>query len=332
MGADRILYATEYGGLSWPEDASVAALGAVAGPGWADLGMAGLAVMQTSARQSTAWSAMGFPTKPDWPGGDAAIVTLPSARALGESWIAMASAHLPAGALIVVDGDKSCGVESILKAVKKRVPVLGQVSKAHGKVFWFQNTPAFADWTAQPKLAALGFHTVPGVFSADGPDPGSKLLLEAVPDSLSGVVVDLGAGWGYLAAGLLRRAGVQRVHLVEDDHSALDCAQANVHDARAQFHWADATEWTWPEMADAVVMNPPFHTGKKGDPGLGRSFIRQAALMLKPAGTLWMVANRHLPYEAELAEQFRKVTELPGSAGYKLFQASHPQRGRRPGR
>lgn len=331
MGADRLHFAVTQGGLVLTDTGRVALVGTQADPAWRTVGLGDVKVVQTSAVQTAAWSALGVAVQADWPVSDWALITLPPARALAEARIALAADRLPQGALIVVDGDKACGVESVLKAIKARVPVLGQVSKAHGKVFWFENAPVFDDWQAAARQVAPGFHTLPGVFSADGPDPGSKLLLSALPETFSGVIADLGAGWGYLSAHLLQRPGVQRVHLVEDDRTALECAQANLQDARAQMHWADATTWVSPELMDAVVMNPPFHAGKKGDPALGRAFIRAARQMLRPSGALWMVANRHLPYESELTACFRKVTELPGASGFKIFHASHPLRGGRPG-
>ncbi|MDT9081655.1 methyltransferase, partial [Escherichia coli] len=80
-------------------------------------------------------------------------------------------------------------------------------------------------------------------------------------------------------------------------------------DPRARFTWADATQGR-PGPFDAVVMNPPFHNGRAADPALGLAFIRAAAHALTPSGTLWMVANRHLPYEAALREAFREVEEV----------------------
>ena len=73
-------------------------------------------------------------------------------------------------------------------------------------------------------------------------------------------------------------------------------------------------------------MNPPFHVGRDGNPALGQSFIRAAAKLLKPSGRLWMVANRHLPYEQVLDDSFRDVSALPASGGFKLFKASRPKR------
>jgi 16S rRNA (guanine1207-N2)-methyltransferase len=41
---------------------------------------------------------------------------------------------------------------------------------------------------------------------------------------------------------------------------------------------------------------------------------------------LWLVANRHLPYERSLRAAFTEVTELPGPAAFKLFCARKPAR------
>ena len=54
-------------------------------------------------------------------------------------------------------------------------------------------------------------------------------------------------------------------------------------------------------------MNPPFHDGGTEDQALGQAFIRRAAEALRPGGTLWLVANRHLPYEATLSAAFKTV-------------------------
>ena len=79
---------------------------------------------------------------------------------------------------------------------------------------------------------------------------------------------------------------------------------------------------------DHVVMNPPFHTGRDADPALGASFLAAAARNLAPSGTLWMVANRHLPYDRSLAALFREVAEIGGTPAYRLTRASLPLRTR----
>ncbi|MGV6850474.1 MAG: class I SAM-dependent methyltransferase [Marinibacterium sp.] len=254
-----------------------------------------------------------------------AVVTLPRARAL------VAAAVAAATDLVVVDGAKTNGVETMARDLRKRVDLDGVFSKAHGKLIWFDAGKAraadWSDWVDRPTHAD-GFRTCPGVFSADGVDPASALLAEHLPAMDGGHVIDLGAGWGYLSAQVLASGSPARIDLVDADHRALECARANVTDARARFFWADALGWASEQPADCAVMNPPFHTNREADPELGRGFISAAARCLAPSGTLWMVANRHLPYEEALQSTFLRVDTFGSNKAFKMFRASRPTRRR----
>lgn len=328
MSIERISHAVAASGLSLPEG-KVALFGALAADGLGDLDPAGVEVIQTSHPEFTTWEKRTTTrTAPAGPYA-AAIVTLPRARALSQDMIARAAKAAPGG-LIIVNGAKNHGIEPILKALKPRVTLLGQVSKAHGKCLWFQSSDALDDW-ALPDMSknAEGDFTAPGVFSADAADPASRALAEALPDTLKGRFADLGAGWGWLSREILKRQGVSELHLVEADLAALNCAKANVSDDRARFHWHDALNWKAPAALDGIAMNPPFHTGRKGEPGLGQSFITTAARLLAPHGQLWLVANRHLPYETTLEQKFRDVSEIAGTSKFKVLHAARPSRPKR---
>ncbi len=255
----------------------------------------------------------------------AAIVCLPRSREAARALIAQAAAEVSPGGWIAVDGQKTDGVETALKDLRGRVDLSDSLSKAHGKLASFAAGPDLSDWRAMPRDVD-GFQTLPGTFSADGPDRGSVLLASALPAKLGGKVADLGAGWGFLAAEILKRPGVKKLDLVEAEADALDCARVNIIDPRARFHWADATLWRPETLLDAVVMNPPFHTGREADPALGAAFIRAARRMLAPDGALWLVANRHLPYDAVLWDCFLEVRDVAGDSGFRVIQAIKPKR------
>ena len=260
---------------------------------------------------------------------DAALVFLPRAKAEAHALIAAASARLQPGGALWIDGKKTDGVDAILKELRALASVSEQHSKAHGRIFRIDRPQGDwlpGNWVAAPRQVAEGFATMPGVFSADGVDPGSALLAAHLPDRLPTRMVDLGAGWGWLSAQVLAKEGVETLHLVEADHAALDCARSNLHDARAQFHWADARDFRLPDPVNGVVMNPPFHDGRAADPALGTGFIASAARLLAGAGRLWMVANRHLPYEAALDQHFARVTEIGGDARFKVIEATGARR------
>lgn len=310
-----------------PETGRIALIGAPADAPLPAMDAARLDVVQTFAPDHAAWQRRGVTAVTEAKGPySAAIVTLPRARDLAEDRIARASAIAD---LIVLDGAKTDGVESIAKSLRGRLVIDGQISKAHGRCLWFKGGADLSDWRRSPRELPGGDITAPGVFSADGPDPASVALAAALPATLRGRFADLGAGWGWLSSQVLLRDGITALHLVEAEKTALDCARQNVTDPRAAFYWDDATSWTPPQPLDGVIMNPPFHQGRRADPQLGRAFIVSAARILAPHGQLWLVANRHLPYETALAESFRETSEIGGDSRFKILHAARPARQRR---
>ncbi|NYS25583.1 class I SAM-dependent methyltransferase [Rhodobacteraceae bacterium 2376] len=317
-------------GLALPCDGPIAVLRPRGNEDFTPLPQDRLHMVQGFRPDHDALQAAGYRTATTPEGRYAmALVCLPRAKTEARGLIAQAVA-LSDGP-VLVDGQKLDGVDSILRELRKRVAVEGVTARAHGKLFWF--TPGaddLADWAAVPQHLdapdAPGFVTRPGVFSADGVDPASRLLAEHLPDTLGRRVVDLGAGWGYLAAQALQRKGLEALHLVEAEHDALDCARRNIDDPRAQFHWADALTFALPGPVDTVLCNPPFHTGRTPRPELGRGFIAAAARLLTPKGTLWLVANRHLPYDSEFTARFHAHTIEAQTPAFRIWRATAPRR------
>lgn len=276
-----------------------------------------------------AFAQQGFVVQQDFTGPYcAAIVCLPRAKAEARAMLASAASVVVPGGVIIVDGQKTDGVDSVYKDLRGIVALSESLAKAHGKIFNFAAGPELAAWLPAPLAVDGGFVTQPGVFSAAGPDRGSALLAAALPAKLPARVVDLGAGWGYLSRAILARHGVASLDLVEAEAVALDCARQNITDPRATFHWADAGGYRPAQPVGAVVCNPPFHTTRDADPALGIAFLVAAHRMLSGSGTLYLVANRHLPYDRVLATLFREVEVIGGDSAFKLTRAAFPIRAR----
>lgn len=171
--------------------------------------------------------------------------------------------------------------------------------------------------------APLSLWTQAGVFAAHRLDAGSALLMQALPDTLRGSLADLGAGVGVLSAHAARHCpGLQRIDLYEADYRALSLAKRNLAALTPApgLHWHDVTQGL-PRQHEVILSNPPFHAGGAQSHTLGQQFLRTAIHALAPGGELWLVANRHLPYESLLKQGLGDVTVRCEADGYKVLHA-----------
>lgn len=123
--------------------------------------------------------------------GDFPLVLLALTRSRAENManFARACRMVTDGGQVVVSGDKTDGIDSMLKAVKKIYEIDGVLSKSHGKVFWLTpKSPAPEEWEAAilPSRNAFGYMTAPGMFSPGKIDVGSEMLTNYFDKSSKG--------------------------------------------------------------------------------------------------------------------------------------------------
>ena len=89
---------------------------------------------------------------PDDPADDlaVAVVVVPRAKALARDMVAEAASR---ARLVIVDGQKTDGIDSLFKECRARLGDLPSVTRAHGRLFWFEGGD-FSDWRAgEPRLS-----------------------------------------------------------------------------------------------------------------------------------------------------------------------------------
>jgi len=333
MSSTRLNLLLEEQGIRVPEAGDVVILRAASGGDYAALPKDRLLCVNGFRVAYDALARRGYRVAEKAP--DAAglvLVQLTRSKAENLGLVARAMTMLPTGGQVIVDGAKTDGVESLLKSMRKVLPVGEVISKAHGKIFAATRPETLPDamsaWARDAEIRPQehGYSAGPGMFSPEKVDPGSALLAAHFSPAITGSVADLGAGWGWLSSQLLDRAAPVQLDLFEAELSALTAARQNITDPRARFHWADVTDL--PDGAyDAIIANPPFHQGRQAEPGLGLSFIAAAQTLLAPSGGLWLVANRQLPYESALDQAFQRVERLEETPHFKVFHATRPKSG-----
>ncbi len=257
---------------------------------------------------------------------DISIILLPKSKELAKELIIFGLMKAKGG-YIIIDGDKKNGIVSIFKELEKIFSFEIKLSKAHGKIAAFRNVRGILP----PTWHSNKFHkinndfvTVPGVFSWDHVDAASELLRSYLPNNLKGSGADLGAGWGFLTKFLSKSDSVDHIYAIDTSKRALECAAKNCKTSKVKFVWEDVHKWKAPKPLDFIVMNPPFHSNGKVDIKLGEMFIISAARNLSTNGNLYMVSNRHLPYERILCEHFAAFREIGGDNKFKVLLAEKP--------
>jgi len=167
------------------------------------------------------------------------------------------------------------------------------------------------------------FHTQAGVFSQDGPDEGTMLLLNAVGPFLKPymTVLDLGTGVGLVGVSVGDSLTRGEVYMVDSDVRAIRLAQENVllnGIENAHVLLGDVTLDLPPRLRfDLVLSNPPTHSGKQ----VLSNFVDEAYAVLRPGGWLYLVVNRLLSVRDLMAATFGQVEQVERHKGFMVFRA-----------
>ena len=183
---------------------------------------------------------------------------------------------------------------------------------------YYTENPNSAHDERRIALRALGndltFVTDAGVFSRDGLDRGTEVLLEALPP-LEGRVLDLGCGWGAVGVALGKRYPTLDIVMTDINSRAVELARRNLAEngvtaAVLQGDGFDAVEGRF----DTIVTNPPIRAGKAVIYGL----FARARDYLEPDGALYVVIRKQqgapsaLKYLKEIYSQAETVDRASG--------------------
>jgi 16S rRNA (guanine1207-N2)-methyltransferase len=262
------------------------------------------------------------------------LVLPPRQRDEARALFAQAVARVQPGGVIVACSANDEGAKSAEADLARIAGPTSALSKNKCRVFWVtpgtggdaQQAEQWRTLDAPRAIADGRFRSRPGVFAWDRIDMASALLAAHLPADLAGRAADLGAGWGFLSAELLQRCpSIHALDVYEAEARALDLARENLAGfgtrVAIDYRWHDVTSGL-PATYEVIVTNPPFHAGSSAvRPDIGRRFIAVAAAALNPGGRLWLVANRHLPYEAVLNESFGSVRIVAQQQGFKIVEA-----------
>ena len=167
---------------------------------------------------------------------------------------------------------------------------------------------------------ALKFDTDAGVFSRDGLDTGTQVLLEALPP-LSGRILDLGCGWGPVGVALKKSYPETEIVMTDVNQRAVDLSRKNLklNGVEAEVFQGDGFE-NVPGSFDCVITNPPIRAGKQAI----YAMFAEACNRLNPGGALYIVIRKQQGAPSALKylkEVFGEAEVVDRGAGFWVIRA-----------
>ena len=233
---------------------------------------------------------------------------------------------LPVGTDIFVVGENRSGVRSAEQMLAEYCP-LNKVDSArrcglyHGQLEKIPTFDANRFWD-EYTLDGVIIKTLPGVFSRDGLDVGSQLLLSTLTPHTKGKVLDVGCGAGVLAAVLASHSPKVRLTLCDVSAPAVEASRATLAangfegDVFASNVFSHVTG-----RFDLIISNPPFHDGLQTSLEAAQALIRGADRHLNSGGELRIVANAFLPYPDVLDQTFGFHEVIAQTGRYKVYRS-----------
>ncbi|MDV6375703.1 class I SAM-dependent methyltransferase [Deinococcus arenicola] len=290
---------------------------------------AALAALQDAGHEPFA-AAPGDPLAERWP-VRARTVALTLAGDRGNAYVqaqlAWAHAQTPPGGTLYLAGDRDKGFDRYVRAAGAAFGTGETIARDGGmRVARLTRRPGPTPPLPEPeKYEAFGVQIVglPGVFSAGKADKATSLFLETLDgvDLTGQRVLDLGCGAGLIGAWAAGRGAT--VTLVDGDLQSVRSSQATLeaNGLSGEVIHSDVDAALEGRQFDVILTNPPFHVGRGVVLDVALEFIATAVRRLTPGGTLYLVANEPLPYEAAL-RQIGPARELARAGGFKVLAAT----------
>lgn len=167
----------------------------------------------------------------------------------------------------------------------------------------------------------LTFETDAGVFSRDGIDKGTALLLHALPP-LSGDVLDMGCGWGAVGISVAKAYPAIRVTMVDINSRAVELSRKNAqrNTVSVKVLESDGFAALGEEKFSCILTNPPIRAGKQVIYDL---FAKSAGHLL-PGGSLYLVIRKQQGAPSALAYLntiFLKAQVVERGGGFWVIKA-----------
>ena len=192
---------------------------------------------------------------------------------------------------------------------------------------YFEKRPASARRPARITVTIRGrpflFQTDAGVFSREGLDRGTELLLEAIEVGRCESILDLGCGYGVIGIVAAHLSEGGHVILTDVNERAAALARANIAAngiRNAEVRIGDVYAPVDDRLFDHILCNPPIRAGR----AIVDRIIGEAPSHLLDGGSLWLVARTRQGADTlrlRMRNAFDGADVVKRGSGYKVLRS-----------
>jgi len=163
----------------------------------------------------------------------------------------------------------------------------------------------------------LTFTTSAGVFSHDGLDKATAVLLRTSTPPAGGTILDLGCGWGAIACALAGAGAT--VWAIDPNERALELTALNASRLGVTVHAALPDDVPADVVFDEIWSNPPIRIGKQALHDLLLRWLPR----LTPGGVARLVVGRNLGADSLqrwLTDQGWPTERVASEKGFRVLE------------
>ncbi len=194
---------------------------------------------------------------------------------------------------------------------------------------YYTSAPTSAHKTAWVETSyrghSLKFETDSGVFSRTELDRGTEVLLESLPDEVSGAVLDMGCGWGIIGVAVGKHWPETSITMADINQRACELSRKNaqLNGVEAQVIESDGYEKVLGNAYDLILQNPPIRAGK----AVIYKMFADASTCLNENGEVWLVIRKQQGAPSAityLKTLFEDVETVEKKSGFWIIRCRLP--------
>jgi len=266
---------------------------------------------------------------------DLVIINFPKSKDELAFTLAMIAPYLLTEAKIIFVGEKKSGVQSTPKLSQHFLMNCQKIDAARHCLLFagivkeevineiFKLDDWFKCYQITVNNIKLTIASLPGVFSQKKLDVGTALLLNNLPATMQGKVLDFGCGAGVISCFIGKKFPLTQLSLLDVSALALASAKKTLElnglsgDIFASNSLSKVTG-----KFQHIVSNPPFHQGTKTSYQATEDFLKGIKSHISTQGNITIVANSFLSYKPMMKQYIGRTNTVTNQHGFCIYHVN----------